>query len=253
MFYAYKLIGSLIVPPGLLCVVTALFSFLLFRTKIKKCFSLTMLILSLSIWFISTSPGSSIITGKLERKHLNSFPDTERPVAFLVLSGGSNYNKDGETATPGVYSLERIYSAVTKADSSKDLLIFSGGNVYGYDQRTEAEIMEYCARRMGWAGKTLLEMSSRTTGENMYYAEKMLSGSDFDYVVIVTNAFHMPRSMLRAHSVFKDKKLFSLSEGLETAPIFRGIPDLFPDAHNFYLSCLGIKEWIGILAFKIIG
>lgn len=253
MFYAYKFIGSLIVPPGLLCVVTALFSFFLFRTKNKKCFSLTMLLLSLSIWFISTSPGSSLITGNLEKRHLNSFPETDRPLAFLVLAGGSNYNRDGEAVIPGVYSLERIYSAVTKADSSKDLLIFSGGNVYGYDQRTEAEIMEDCAKRMGWKGKTMLETSSRTTGENMYYSEKMLSGSDFHYVVIVTNAFHMPRSMLRAHSVFKDKKLFSLSGGFETAPRFRGLPDLFPDAHNFYLSCLGLKEWIGILAIKIIG
>jgi uncharacterized SAM-binding protein YcdF (DUF218 family) len=113
--------------------------------------------------------------------------------------------------------------------------------------------MEDCAKRMGWKGKSMLETSSRTTGENMHYAGKMLSGSDFHHVVIVTNAFHIPRSMLRAHSVFKDKKLYSLSEGLETAPGFRGLPDLFPDAHNFYLSCLGIKEWIGILALKIIG
>jgi hypothetical protein len=59
--------------------------------------------------------------------------------------------------------------------------------------------------------------------------------------------------MLRAHSVFKGKNLFSLSGGLETYPRFRGIPDLFPDAHHFLLSCMGIKEWIGILAFRILG
>ena len=253
LFYAYKLIGSLLVPPGLLCVITAIFSLILFRSKNKKTLSLAMLALSLSIWFMSTSQGSFFITGGLERKHLNSVPDTERPVAFLVLAGGSNYDSDGDAVTPGVYSLERIFSAVTAADSTKDVLIFSGGNVYGYDQKTEAEIMEDCAKKMGWEGKTMLETSSRTTGENMLCAERMLSGPDFHNVVIVTNAFHMPRSMLRARSVFRRKSIFSLSGGMETNPGFRGIPDLFPDAHNFHLSCLGIKEWIGIMAFRIIG
>lgn len=253
MFYAYKLIGSLIVPPGLLCVFTALLAFVLFRAKNKKILSLTMLLLSLSIWFISTSVGSCLITGHLERKHINSVPETERPVAFLVLAGGSNNNRQGEAVTPAVYSLERIYLAVTTADSSKDLLIFSGGNVYGYDQRTEAEIMEDCARKMGWKGRTLLEMYSKTTGENMVYAEKMLSETDFQDIVIVTNAFHMPRSMLRARSVFRGKKLFSLSGGLETNPKFQGMSNIFPNAGKFHLSSLGIKEWIGILAFKILG
>lgn len=253
MFYAYKLIGSLLVPPGLLCVITVIFSFVLFRSKNKKILSLSMLALSIAIWFISTSAGSFFITGGLERKHLSSLPETERSVAFLVLAGGSGYDRNGNAVTPGVHTLERIYSAVTAADSTKDVLIFSGGNVYGYDQRTEAEIMEDCAKKMGWKGKTLLETSSRTTGENMDYAERMLSGLDFDHVIIVTNAFHMPRSMLRANSAFKRKSLFSLSGGMETNPGFRGIADLFPDAHNFHLSCLGIKEWIGILAFRIIG
>ena len=113
--------------------------------------------------------------------------------------------------------------------------------------------MEDCGKRRGWKGKTMLETSSRTTGENMLCAARMLSGPDFHNVVIVTNAFHMPRSMLRARSVFRGKSLFSLSGGMETNPRFRGIPDLFPDAHNFHLSCLGIKEWIGIMAFRIIG
>ncbi len=87
MFYAYKLIGSLLVPPGLLCVITAIFSLILFRSKNKKTLSLAMLALSLSIWFMSTSTGSFFITGGLERKHLNSVPETEKPVAFLVLAG----------------------------------------------------------------------------------------------------------------------------------------------------------------------
>ena len=253
MFYLYKLIGSMLVPPGLLCIITAIFAFVIFRSGNKKMLPLAMLTLSFSIWFMSTSPGSFFITGGLERQYVNCVPETERPVAFLILAGGSNYNIDGDPVTPGVYSLERIYSAVTAADSTKDVLIFSGGNVYDYDQRTEAEIMEDCAKRMGWKGKTMLETFSRTTGENMVYAERMLSGPDFHHIVVVTNAFHMPRSMLRAHSVFRGKRLFSLSGGMETKPKFSGIPDLFPDAHNFQLSCLGIKEWIGILAFRILG
>jgi uncharacterized SAM-binding protein YcdF (DUF218 family) len=251
MFYAYKLIGSFIVPPGLLCLIIAFFSFLLFRSGGKKKLSAAMLLLALSIWFMSTPVGSYEITGGLERIYGNSIPDTERPLAFLVLAGGSNYDREGRETMPGVYSLERIYSAVTAADPAKDLLVFSGGNVYGFNRKTEAKIMEECAIRMGWKGKTMTETSSRTTGENMFYAGKMLSESKYKDIVIVTNSFHMPRSMLRAHSVFKGKNLFSLSGGSETHPGFRGLPDIFPDAHHFHLSCMGIKEWTGILAFRI--
>ena len=126
MFYAYKLLGSLIVPPGLLVIITALFSCLLLRTKSKKKLSGSMLLFSLLIWFMSTSVGSYAITGRLERKYENSLPLTERPTAFLVLAGGSNYDREGRESMPGVYSLERIYTAVTAADPNKDVLI-SGG------------------------------------------------------------------------------------------------------------------------------
>ncbi len=253
MFYAYKLIGSFIVPPGLICLITLLFSILVYRMGHKKGLSAAMLLLSLSVWFMSTSVGSYAITGKLERKCENYLPITRNPIAFLVLAGGSSYDREGREFMPGTYSLERIFSAVAAADPGKDVLIFSGGNVYGSNKRTEAEVMEDCAFKMGWKGKTITEKSSRTTEENMLYAGEILSKYGFQHAVIVTNAFHMPRSMLRATSAIKGIRLFSLSGGLQTYSGFRGLPDLFPDPHHFQLSCFGIKEWIGILAFMVLG
>ena len=250
MFYAYKLMGSLIVPPGLICVIMALLSFVLFRKKDRKIISSVILLLSLSIYFMSISVGANIITGPLEAKHKNSPSKTESPVAFLVLAGGSSYDSEGKASNPSVYSLERIYAAVRTADSKKDVLIFSGGNVYGYNSATEAEIMEECAVNMGWKGKTILENASRTTKENMVLSNKILSEENYKDVIIVTNAFHMPRSMLIASSVFMEINIHSLSLGRHTVNRFRGFSDLFPDAHNFNLSCLGIKEWVGIFAYK---
>ena len=69
------------------------------------------------------------------------------------------------------------YTAVTSADPEKDVLIFSGGNVYGFNARTEAEIMEECALKMGWKGKTVTENSSRTTEENMTCSAKIIADS----------------------------------------------------------------------------
>ena len=119
MFYAYKLIGSLIVPPGLLCAVMALLAFVLFRKKGGKIIASAILLLSLSIYFISISVGANIITGPLEEKHQNSLPKTESPVAFLVLAGGSSYDGEGRASNPSVYSLERIYTAVRTAEFQK--------------------------------------------------------------------------------------------------------------------------------------
>ena len=97
-------------------------------------------------------------------KILLLFPKADR---IPCSCGRLKLRQQGAGGHAAAYSLERIYTAVTSADPEKDVLIFSGGNVYGFNARTEAEIMEECALKMGWKGKTVTENSSRTTEENM--------------------------------------------------------------------------------------
>ncbi len=250
MFIVYKFLGSILLPPGIIILFLFLLSAAVIKFKNKRIAPTLLLLAGIAIYFISTAPGSSLITGTLERKYRNSLPGSKDPTAFVVLAGGSGYDRSGVPISPSPYALERIYSAVTAADSTKDVLVFSGGNVYGYDQRTEAEIMYDCAIKMGWKGETKVETSSRTTGENMSFSRKMLPASKFKDVVIVTNAFHMPRAMLRARSEFAGRNIFPLSSAAVTNPRLRGISDLFPEAGWFHVSCMGIKEWLGILFYE---
>ena len=148
MFYAYKLLGSMIAPPGSLIIITVLFSFLLLRTKSKKMLFWSMILFSASIWVMSTSVGSYAMIGGLERKYENSAPVSERPIAFLVLAGGSNYDSKGREVMPAAYSLERIYTAVTSADPAKDVLIFSGGNVSCFTARAQAVLEQFDGREV---------------------------------------------------------------------------------------------------------
>ncbi|MDO5562005.1 MAG: ElyC/SanA/YdcF family protein [Synergistaceae bacterium] len=270
MFYLYKLAGSLVVPPGLLCIVLILFAYLAWRKPRKKILALLLIVFSAALWFMSAPFGAHCITGPLENMYSRQLPPKRTPCAVLVLSGGSTYDVDGRPQ-PGVFALERVVCGVKIARELNCPLILSGGNVYGLDDKSEAEVMEDCARKIGWTGKTYLDKKSRTTKENLLYTKQLLNDrssatkqslnvrsttappslNSFSSVVLVTNAFHMPRSVYCAQRYIPEVKLYPYSSGTLTNTRQKGIPNLLPDAGSLMATCLGIKEWIGMAVYKI--
>lgn len=206
---------------------------------------------SVTLWFMSTPLGETYITGPLEEMYSNRLPPDGSPIVILVLSGGSSYNNNGKAVQPGIYTLERLYCAVSLAKKRGGMLIFSGGNVYGLNQKSEAEIMADCAKNMGWNGKIILEKKSRTTKENLDFTAKLLEAETIHNLVIVTNAFHMPRSVYSASKAFPNVNIYPYASGRTTDPVFKGLPYLLPDAGCFRTSCFGIKEWIGLTVYRI--
>ena len=251
MFFFYKLTGSFIVPPGLFCIILLICAFLAARKPTKACLAAILLLLSAALWFMSTSLGAALITGPLEEMCHNRLPDGKTHAAVLVLSGGSSYNNRGEAVQPAVYALERMSCAVALAKNTGGPLILSGGNVYGFSQKPEAEIMAACARKMGWKGKIILEKKSRTTMENLEFSSELIEMENIKTLIIVTNAFHMPRAAYCASKSLSGVKLYTYASGRVTDPVFRGLQQLFPEAGSFLASCLGIKEWLGLAAYRI--
>lgn len=250
MFIIYKLIGDLVSPPGLICVVLLFCTFLAARRPRKTPLAVILFIISITFWFISTPFGAAQITGHLEDMYPSTLPPGNTPITVLVLSGGSSYDKNGNTVQPEAYSLERIYCALNIAKKRGGTIIFSGGNVYGYNQKSEAEIMSDCAINLGFKGKIILENKSRTTRENLKFTAKILQKEKISDLVLVTNAFHMPRSMYSALKFLPEVKIYPYSSGKITDPVFRGLPSLFPKAGSLLASCLGVKEIIGLTAYR---
>ena len=248
MFLLYKLAGSLVTPPGLLCALLLLIALISYIKSRKKTVSLLLMFFTAGLWFMSTPIGAYYITGNFENRYEvpEEIPSGETYV--ICLGGGTSYNNDGSTRQPSPFAMERVFASVKIANETGTPIIFSGGNVFGENDRSEAEILAQSAKDMGYEGKIILEDKSKTTKENMKFcAEIVKEGQN---AIIVTNAFHMSRSMRNAEKYMKGRKLIPYPSGRMTDPVFRGSYQLLPSGYDFAHSCAGIREYVGIFMNK---
>lgn len=251
MFFLYKLIGSLSVPPGLFILAAA--AAFLFRKKGCRIFSRLLVCFSLLLFYIMSTPaGALLFTGPLESRCENSLPPDKAAAAFLVLAGGSSYDEEGAFAAPSPITLDRIFCAVRAASSrpGKSIMIMSGGNIFSCDGSSEARAMAAAARDMGWREEMIIEDGSRTTAENINNTAKMLEDRSVKDIVIVTSAYHMPRAAMIAKERLSGARLYTYASGRMADPAFRGLWSFLPEGGCFAVSCAGIREYAGIAAHK---
>ena len=246
----YKLLGSLIVPPGLLIPVLVTASIIAYKKPRKKTLALFLLLVTIILWFAATPWGAYLITGKIEDRYNTPTFLPSSDTYILCLGGGSSYDEKGKTVQPGLFSLERVFCAVKIARKINAPIIFSGGNVYGTDSTSESKTMAKAAKEMGFRGKIILEEKSRTTKENFKYSAPLVQ--DKQNIIVVTNAFHMPRSIKLAQQYLNKKTIIPYPGGRLTDPLYKGTFYLFPDANSLMVSCLGIKEYIGMAINDVI-
>ncbi len=263
-FIFYKLIGSLIVPPGLFSVILILMAISVFRKKHDNTSYTFLLLLSFIIYIYSTPFGAEKITGILEEKYLSHFPYGGDATAIIALSGGSSYDNKGDIVQPGAFTLERVFASVKLAKEKKLPIIFSGGKVYGSEEKSEASSMARAAREMGYEGELILEEKSRTTAENFSYVAELVKSSKIQTVraenaednqelsfILVTSAFHMPRALMAAKKYFPEAEMYPYVYSRLTNPKYSGFQQLLPDAHSLMVSCYGVREYLGMALYKI--
>ena len=246
----YKLLGSLIVPPGLLIITLLAAAITAYKKPRKKTLALFLLLVTIILWFAATPWGACHITGKIEDRYNTPTFLPSSDTYILCLGGGSSYDEKGKAVQPGLFSLERVFCAVKIARKINAPIIFSGGNVYGTDSTSEAKTMAKAAKEMGFRGKIILEEKSRTTKENFKYSAPLVQ--DKQNIIVVTNAFHMPRSIKLAQQYLNNKTIIPYPGGRLTDPLYKGTFYLFPDANSLMVSCLGIKEYIGMAINDVI-
>lgn len=259
MFALYKIAGAFAAPPGLFVIILLSIAAALFLKSRRPRFafgtaaSLALFVFAAALCAMSTPAGARFITGPLEAKYSAQLPPDGEAAAFLVLAGGSSYDAEGSSVQPSPLALERVYTAVTLASgrAGKSVLVMSGGNVFGDNDRSEASAMRDAARAMGWRGEIILEEQSRTTAENMKYSAALLRALGLQTVAVVTNALHLPRAMQLGGQFMPEANLYHIAPPRRADPIIRGLPSFLPDAGSLHLSCLGARERIGIAASSI--
>ena len=199
------------------------------------------------LYLLATMPVSSALIRPLEKLPALSLPldKAKENTAIVVLGGGApRYSPEMPGYRPSVYTLERLrYAGWLQKQTKLSLLVTGGGS------RPEAESMAQSLRTDFGAEVHWLEDQSLTTHENALFSRELLPET-IQTVVLVTHAWHMPRSVLS----FKQA-------GFEVIPAptafhsdriyWKRLRYWLPEVRHLQLSERAIREYIGYLWYKL--
>ena len=174
--------------------------------------------------------------------------------AIVVLASGYYYNAPeyGGLDTVGDSTLIRIrYGAYLHRATGLPVLV-SGGNPVEKDRLSLAQVMADSLENDFAidADSIWLEDESTTTAENAAFSQKYLAEKEIDTVLLVTQAWHMPRSV----GIFEQAGMV-----VEPAPTAflnskgdgSGLMDLLPSSGGFQVSRLAMHEIVGRVWYAI--
>ena len=194
---------------------------------------------------------SDSLFSSLESRH--ELPQNVRGDVIIMLGGGATSD------TPDVDGLGNLGGNaanrfLTAARLQKKLdvpIILAGGQVYS-DSGREAIIAKRMLLSLGVTeSKILIEDQSLNTKQNAQNVQKILIEQEFQHPILVTSAFHMERSVINFHKVNVDVIPYPADYMVNRNRNFY-FNKLAPSDEALKNSCIFFREWLGILAAKVI-
>ncbi len=120
-----------------------------------------------------------------------------KPQSIVVIGGGikKTGREPGEVYVLTERTIMRLRYAAYLAKKFQLPLLVSGGRVFAKTQVSEAELMAKWLQDNGQIQAKWLEKESHNTAENARFSFKILSPISIDRIVLVTQAYHMPRAL----------------------------------------------------------
>ncbi len=239
MFLFKKIVGLFLLPIPLVILISFLGLLLILLTKKQRAGKI-MVVVGISILtLLSFDPISSALLAPLEHQYdaylsktsmEDEINENQYPVKYVVVLSG--------------YCLIKGIRIYWKNPGSK--LIISGGSPSGIYPAVKR--MAEIAKAIGIdEDDIMIESESRDTKDQAHFIKLIVDNDPF---ILVTSAYHMPRSM----ALFK--KL-----GMEPSPAPAGyltgkkinLDSFFPSANALWKSELAFHEYLGILWAKLRG
>ena len=255
MFFIASKIFWIAAEPVTLAIVTGLLGIALLFTRYPRAGQALMAgaLVALAIGLLT--PFSAIILRPLENRFPPPPADMPAPTGIIVLGGAVDTERseargqvfldaDAARMTAGVELARRYPNA---------RLVYSGGSP-GFPRPGPAEAIS--ARQL-WltlgvpAGQMIFEDKSRNTWENAVFTRDLVKPEPGQTWLLVTSALHMPRAV----GIFR-------RVGFPVVPYPVAYRTL-GDARDFQIIALaaeralaldlGVREWIGLLAYRLTG
>jgi uncharacterized SAM-binding protein YcdF (DUF218 family) len=253
-FVLSKTIGYLLLPTNLLIgigLVGAILMFTRFASLGRKLVIAAVLLLVIC----GLSPLGKILLYPLEQRFPSWDAASGAPDGIIVLGGSIEADLSAVHNTPVVRGApDRIIAAAALAKRYPNArVLFSGGsaNLISNDAR-EADFAGAIFEGLGVdKSRLIMERGSRNTQENAQFSKALVSPKDGECWLLVTSAFHMPRSV----GLFR-------KAGFDVQPYpvdwrVGGRDDLFSFS-NVAVDGLGrtdlaVREWIGLITYWATG
>lgn len=259
-FFIIKFLPLFIYPLGLtwILLLTALW------LKKKPGWQKTAIILAIAIiWIGGNTWVATSLTRALEWRYLppEEFPESE---VIVILGGGTNAKLyPRSTVEVGGAGDRVIYGAHLYHQGVASQLLVSGGKVpWVGEPATPADNMEELLLMLGVPEESIWKESiSRNTDENARYAYRFLEEKGIDKIILVTSAFHMPRSVLlfeqQGFEVIPAPTDYSVTqvkwESLWKSDFVTALFNFFPTASNLSSTTHSLKEVLGLIVYNITG
>jgi len=240
----------LILPPGNFLIILLLSLLLWHKHKKLVCGLLAFAFVQILVFSLPVT--AQALLKPLESQHppqAQLWTQKPWPEAIVVLGSGRNRDVPeygGESSS--LTGIERLrYAALLHRKTGLPILV-SGGRPLP-DVRSEAELMRDVLENEFQVPVRWLEENSHTTWQNAEFTDQILSEAGLQSAWLVTQAWHMPRSLL----VFQGKQVnyqaASVSYGgvIPWSDLYmRWIPQ--PTALN--RSMIALHEYLGLLWYR---
>ena len=195
---------------------------------------------------------SEIIAGTLEsypvltNRKIKEFA----PQAIVVLGGGSTSGHEyHQFQTVNTRTLLRLRFAAKLARDTGLPVLVSGGKVFTGTELAEATLMTEVLQNEFGIPVRWQESSSRNTAENASFSRKLLQTLSIDKIMLVTQAYHMPRSVLAFRNagfqVLPAPTAFISRPSLQYSILY-----FVPSASALEQSFLVLHEYLGLLWYQ---
>lgn len=240
----------LLLPPALnlMLMVTAALLWQRFPRLARSLLAIAVI----SLWLLATPWISQQLSRALEQYPALSMAQLstlhQQAEAIVILAGGMEASpRELGYAAPDSHTLMRLrYGAFLHRETGLPILV-SGGRVFDQDGPSLADAMALDLAQSFRVPVRWREGRSRTTAENAQYSADILLPEGIHRVVLVTESYHMPRSVLSFEQV-----------GLEVIAAPTRLPrerkmrilDWVPNAHALQSSSQTLHEWLGLLVYR---
>ena len=255
MFYYVSKIVWFFATPSNALVTMAMIGLLLMRTRRARLGRRAVFASIVGLFIAGLSPLGNALMLPLEER-FPAFVDDGTPIAGVVVIGGTfdteATNFHGQMALNETGERLIALGDLARRYPDAKVVYSGGGSEFTADTTPEATLVEKTAGQLGIApGRVIYERRSLNTFQNALYSKVLAAPKEGERWLVVTSAFHMPRTMGVFRAAGFDVVPYPVDyRTAGSASLAR--PFAFV-GEGLRRTDIAAKEWIGLLAYRLTG